>query len=174
MPGTLDLKNAKTGMGLYQLSPVTLTDGDYIPPLVDATGALQNSGILQAATVFASQTLSANGATNSADQTNLWGRAAFFTLNVSAITGTTVTLDIKLQSKDPISGNYVDIPLYVITQCTVAQGVQTRLMVVTGVGAAAAGALVLGCMPLTWRAVATVASGANPSVTFSLGVQYAR
>lgn len=116
----------------------------------------------------------ANGANNSPDfDFPDWALANFF-LNISAISGTTVTLDVKFQAKDIVSGTYVDIPLFVITQCTVAQGVQTRMMAVRRIGAAAAGALVLGEMPLIWRAVATVGSGATPNVTFSLSVQLIR
>ena len=169
MPSTLDLKNAKTGMGLYQSSPVTLTDGDYIPPLVDSQGRLYEPDQNKAITVWPAGTvLAANGATTSADQTNLWYRTAFFFLNISAITGNTVTFDIKLQAKDATSGVYKDIPLYVFVQSTVAQGAQTRMMVIQPAGTAVAGALVLGTLPLTWTAVATVGSVATPSVTFSL------
>ena len=98
-------------------------------------------------------------------------KQAYFFLNVTAISGTTATLDNKIQGKDPVSGNYVDIPLFVFLQCTLAQGAQIRMMTLRRAGTTVPGVLVLGELPPIWRWAYVTAAGATCNVTFSLSAQ---
>lgn len=93
--------------------------------------------------------------------------AAVFFLNITAATGTTPTLDVKIQGQDPLSGTWYDIPGAAFAQKTAA-GVDTLVIapsVTTVVGKATSQVI-----PSIFRAVATVA-GTTPSFTFSLAAQ---
>ena len=118
------------------------------------------------ATVFASAARTTT--TNSADQTNFNRRGARFFLSVTAASGTTPTLNVKIQTKDSIAGDYVDLPGAAFTEKT---GVTNdELTVYPGI-AETANETVSDVLSRTWRAVATIA-GTTPSFTFSLSVAY--
>lgn len=87
-----------------------------------------------------------------------------FFLDVSARSGTTPTLDVKFQYKDPISSNYVDIPGASFTQKN-ATGTDT-LTIYPGVVATANRSVSL-VLPDEVRAVWTI-GGTTPSFTFTL------
>lgn len=64
---------------------------------------------------------------SSAARTTTGSSADFYTgtpsglyvfLNITAASGTTPTLDVKLQGKDPVSGQYFDLPAASFTQKT--------------------------------------------------------
>lgn len=116
------------------------------------------------ATVFSSAARTATA--NSTDQVNYDAHGIKMHLDITASSGTTPTLDIKLQAL--INGVYIDIAGAVFTQKT---GTGTdELTVYPGI-AETANESVSDVIPRTWRAVATIA-GSSPSFTFSLGVSY--
>lgn len=115
-------------------------------------------------TVFASaaRTVTANSTDFEIDPTRFTGLMLF--LDISAASGTTPTLDVKLQRKDPISTNYDDVPGGAFAQKTTT-GTDT-LVVYPGV-AETANETVSDLANGTLRAVATI-GGTTPSFTFSL------
>ena len=82
--------------------------------------------------------------------------SANFYLDVTAVTGTTPTLDVKIQEKDPVTGKYFD--LFSFTQKTAISS--ERKSYGSGAGE------LLGKVI---RYVATIA-GTTPSFTFSLSM----
>ena len=82
--------------------------------------------------------------------------SANFYLNVTEVTGTTPTLDVKIQEKDPVSGKYFD--LFSFTQQTAISS--ERKSYGSGAGE------LLGKVI---RYVATI-GGTTPSFTFSLSM----
>lgn len=117
-------------------------------------------------TVFA---LAARAVTeNSAEQVNGYARGVRLTLDVTAASGTSPTLTVKLQAKDAVSGKYVDIAGAAFTAKTAAG--TDELVVYPGI-AETANETVSDVIPDAWRAVATI-GGTTPSFTFSLGASY--
>ena len=117
-------------------------------------------------TVFASAARTATA--NSGDLENRTARGVRLWLNITAASGTTPTLDIKLQWKDPLSGLYFDIPGANFPQKT---GTGTDdLTVYPGIAETATEAI-SDVIPRGWRAVATI-GGTTPSFTFSLAGSY--
>ncbi len=119
--------------------------------------------------IFASQVF-AEGATNSVDFTNSDGYlGARFYLDYTAESGTAPTLDLKIQTKDPITGKYFDMAGAAFAQ---ASAVSTdELAIYPGI-AETANETVSDVLPLTWRVVATVGGSATPTVTASVGGVY--
>lgn len=120
------------------------------------------------ATVFASAARTATA--NSTDQTNYAGRGVICLLDITAASGTTPTLDIKLQYKDsvPATDIYVDIPGAAFAQKTAAG--TDSLTLYPGI-AETANRSVSDILSREWRAVATI-GGTTPSFTFSLACTY--
>ena len=117
-------------------------------------------------TIFASAARTAT--VNSADFTNYNARSIKFVLDITAASGTTPTLDVKIQGKDTLSGKYQDI-----TGATIAQktGVSTDdLTIALGV-TVVVNRSVSNIVPRIYRVVATIA-GTTPSFTFSLSANY--
>lgn len=100
---------------------------------------------------------------NSADFKSSAGGGRFF-LNLSNVSGTSPTITVKIQVKDPLSGNYVDLLNGAFAQQT-GNG-QWELTVYPGV-AAVANQAVSYVLSGTFRAVATI-GGTTPSFTLSL------
>ena len=118
-------------------------------------------------TLFASAAQTAT--VNSVDVTKPIGAAGLLLiLNISAVSGSTPTLNVKLQSKDPISGNYVDVPGAAFAQ---QNSTGTLQLVVHPAVAAVANVAIAQGVGHTFRAVATIAGG-TPSFTFSLSGHY--
>jgi len=120
-----------------------------------------------AATVLASATRTTSGA--SSDQTNFNARGIIVFVKVTAVSGTSPTLDVAVQAKDPTTGYYKDI-------LRIPQFTTTGTL--TGVlypGATDAAALFEAennvPLPRKWRIGYTI-GGTNPSFTFSVGVSY--
>lgn len=88
-------------------------------------------------------------------------------LDITASSGTTETLDVKLQAKDAaLSGVYFDIPGAAFAQAT--DTTNQMLTIYPGI-AETANVSVSDILPRNWRAVATVGSGdSDGSFTFSL------
>ena len=118
------------------------------------------------ATVFASAARTTT--TNSSDITNYNARGARFTLDITAASGTSPTLDVKMQMKDTLSGKYVDIASAVFAQKTTTG--TDELILYPGV-AETANESVSDILPRVYRAVATIA-GTTPSFTFTLTANY--
>jgi len=119
-------------------------------------------------TVLASATRTASG--NSADQTNYNARGIILFINVTAVSGTSPTLEVRLQVKDPISGSYINYAASVqITTTgdylTVCYPAATREYDATKIDAWDLP------LPRTWR-VNYAIGGTNPSFTFSVGAMY--
>lgn len=153
-----------------------LTDGDASATLA-TLGVLSRSNRFNGtnydrernnveATVLASAARTAT--LNSADQVNYDARGVRIFLDISAVSGTSPTLDVKLQSKDALSGVYVDDPGSVFAQKT-ATGTD-ELTVYPGVTTSANRAR-SAPLPRTWRVVCTI-GGTTPSFTFSVGASY--
>lgn len=116
-----------------------------------------------ARTIFTSAARTAN--TNSADfDLSNTEKGAVFYLDITARSGTSPTLDVKLQFKDELSGVYVDVPSASFAQKN-ATGSDT-LVVYPGI-TATANRSVNGALGHTLRAVATI-GGTTPSFTFTL------
>jgi hypothetical protein len=89
---------------------------------------------------------------SAAAQTNASGRNGYFIVNVSASSGTTPTLVVRVQIQDPVSSTWVDLP-----------GAATNS--ITGNGATL---LAVTNLPRVYR-LAWVIGGTTPSFTFSVG-----
>lgn len=108
--------------------------------------------------------------TNSQDQENSACRGVRLYLDVTAASGAAPTLDVKIQTRDHISGTYIDLPGAVFTQKTAASF--DDLTIYPGI-AETANETVSDVLSGTWRAVATI-GGTTPSFTFSLSAAYIR
>ena len=89
-------------------------------------------------------------------------------LDITAASGSSPPLDVKVQTKDPVSDSYVDL-----TGAAFAQQNSTAtldLVIYPGVGETANRA-VSDVLSSVWRVVATY-GGSSPSFTFSVGAEY--
>ena len=118
------------------------------------------------ATVFASAVRTATA--NSADQNNVSARGALLTLDITAASGTTPTLDITIEAKDPVSSFYIAILSAAFAQKTTTG--QDSLLLYPGI-TSTANRQILTVLSRIWRVVATI-GGTTPSFTFSLGCSY--
>jgi len=118
-------------------------------------------------TVLPSGTRTVSG--NSADQVNYNARGAILILRVTAVSGTSPTLDVFVEAKDPASGVYDRIARF--TQMTAAGW--RDLVVYPGATDVQGYVADQNDVPLprTWRISYTI-GGTNPSFTFSVGVSY--
>jgi hypothetical protein len=119
--------------------------GQYINPI-----AAENLA-LEAKTYLSSQTVTADGDSGANPLSIDYGSVVTFFLNVSAVAGTTPTLDLYVDVQDPASGNWVN---------------QDKFGQVTAVGTYA---LALPVRSNRYR-VRWVLGGITPSFTFSVGV----
>jgi hypothetical protein len=101
---------------------------------------------------------------NTPDLVNYDGRGIELTLDITAASGTTPTLDVKIQGKDEVSDTYTDIPGAAFTQKTAAG--DDKLTIYPGIAVVANESVNLPC-PGTIRAVCTI-GGTTPSFTFTL------
>jgi hypothetical protein len=108
---------------------------------------------------------------NSSDINTVPGAVGvIFTLDITAVSGTTPTLDVKIQGKDPNTGDYVDLPSAAFAQKTGAG--QDTLNIRPGI-AETANRSVSDVIPRTYRIVWTI-GGTTPSFTFSVGASYTK
>lgn len=105
---------------------------------------------------------------NSSDFENRTSRGVRLFLDITAASGTTPTLDVKVQSKDTETGKYVDLPGGAFAQKTTTG--TDDLVIYPGV-AETANRSVSDVLSRDWRVVATIA-GTTPSFTFSIGACY--
>lgn len=95
-------------------------------------------------------------------------KGAKFFLNISAASGTSPTLVVKIQEKDPINGNWIDVSGAAFASKTAVNA--DTLEVYPGV-TALANRRVSGVLSKTVRAVATI-GGTSPSFNFSLAAVF--
>lgn len=146
---------------------VQSVDGKSIVPLLgDDSGVMLGLGNPAGITAEPSADHQVTG--NTADIVNAFGKGAAIFINISAISGAAAQAIVKVQAKDPASGNYFDIP-GAVTAALNATG-QTLLQIYPGI-AAVANAAVNQSLPRVWRVLWTI-SGTSPHVTFSVGANY--
>lgn len=142
--------------------------GNALAPDVDPNGVLRQNAQV---TLLASATRSESAtAVTSSDITNYSYACARIYLNLTDEVGTCTLSSIKLQSKDPVSGTYFDIPGASLSDITATTSDDT-LTVCPGI-AETANETVSDHMPYTWRfsaVVGTGGAGAGSSFTFSVG-----
>lgn len=110
-----------------------------------------------------------NAAANAsgADLANTAYGAANIVVDVTAISGTTPSLTITVEGKDPVSGKY-----FTVLQSAALTAVGTTVLSV-GIGLpATANVSANAILPRTWRVSAAI-GGATPAVTAKVGVIYA-
>ena len=122
--------------------------------LVDASGRPIESIVVQQTTLHPSGAEIATVTGSDVDIEPL--KAANFYLDVTAVSGTTPTLDVKIQEKDPVSGKYFDLVSFTQVTAVITQ----RKNYGSGAGE------LLGKVI---RFVATI-GGTTPSFTFSLSM----
>lgn len=83
--------------------------------------------------------------------------------NITALTGTTPSLTVTIQGKDPVSGQYYTI----LASAAVTTAVFTHLQAVDGI-AVAANLTANMQMPPIWRLAWTIGGSAGPTVTCSI------
>ena len=116
----------------------------------------------QPVTIFASaaRTTTTNGSDVDAHQY----RGIILYLNISAASGTTPTLDIKVQEKDPLTGNYLDIQNASFAQKTTTG---TDYIALHPSLTQVSNRNINAYLVRTFRVVATI-GGTTPSFTFSI------
>lgn len=121
--------------------------------------------MLSDAVVLASgaQTVTFNG-----DDQRAQGKGVLLQLDITAVAGTAPTLNIKVQTKDPGSGKYQDLPDASFAAKS-ATG-QDSLIIYPGV-VAVANRRVSSVLSAIYRLVYTI-GGTGPSFTFSVGATY--
>lgn len=117
-------------------------------------------------TIFESAARTATA--NSSDQENLGAKGIWLSLNISAASGTSPTLDVKVQRKCPLSDTYYDVVGGAFAQKTTTGS--DDLLIYPGITAAANRA-VSSAIASRWRVVATI-GGTTPSFTFTVAGGY--
>ena len=117
-----------------------------------------------------------SGANNSKMITTHCSKGGMFWLEVTAVSVTSPTLDVKLQGYDQDGADWVDLGdnvagtgAYALAQKTAAS--KDQLTVYPGL-TASGNAVCSGILPNQIRAVATVGGSSTPTVTFTLGVDF--
>lgn len=127
----------------------------FVDPVSGVVGRNQDSTVATLAAAVASAI--------SADQVNANGRGVQISINVTGITGTTPTLTVVLQGKDPASGAYYTL----LTSAAISAAGFTQLTLYPGL-VAAANVAANSVLPRTWRISYTI-GGTTPSVTATIG-----
>ncbi len=150
-------------VGKYQATPAVLADDGRDDVRLDTEARQIVAGDFKSVTLHASAAKTATF--NSADFTNESFRGIKIFLEITAASGTTPTLDIKLQDKDALSGVYVDITGAAFAQKT---GTGSDALIIYPGIAETANESVSDLLIDTYRFVATI-TGTTPTFTFSLG-----
>lgn len=120
---------------------------------------------LKQITVFEDKARTASA--NSSDFNNFGYRGVHLVLMADTKTGTNPTLDVKLQGKDNLSGEYYDITSASFAQVTDNMTAAKYLVVYPGL-TQATNNKVSDALPKTWRVVATIGGTSTPGYTFSV------
>jgi hypothetical protein len=99
------------------------------------------------------------GTVNGTDQINYNGRGLKLVIDVTAISGTSPTLTVTIQGKDPTSGKY-----FTILASAALNATATTVLTVYPGQAVAANVSANDILPRTFRVIAVV-GGTGPSVT---------
>ena len=177
---TLDVKGSGLPMGQPVVQPVsgavtatvastTIASGTLTANVAGAgiTGGTISPLTVAGVSVEASSAKTASGNSGAAI-TNASGNGAMFFVNVSAVSGTSPTLTLRLQVQDPVSAAWVDVP-GAVTASIVASGL--TLLTVHPAIPDVANSKVSMPLPRTYRWAWTI-GGTTPSFTFSIGAQY--
>lgn len=114
-------------------------------------------------TVLASTARTTSGTADIAFEGGLTVGVMLF-LDISARSGTAPTLDVKVQVKDPVSGNFVDIPSAAFAQ---KNAVGTDTLVIHPRATAASNRVAAHPITSPFRVVYTI-GGTTPSFTFTV------
>lgn len=106
----------------------------------------------------------ASASANGHDLENMSCKGAHFTIDVTAITGTTPTVTVTIEGKDEFSGKY-----YTILASSAISTVSTTVLKVYPALTAAANSVANDIVPKMFRVRATIA-GTGPAVTATVGV----
>lgn len=90
-------------------------------------------------------------------------------LDITVVSGTSPTLDVAIQVRDPVTGTFRDLPGASFAQATAASNVQ--LTVYPGI-AETANESVSDVLPKRWRVNITIGGSSTPTFTYSLGAAY--
>lgn len=148
-------------LGTYATEPIPAAQVSATQPVsgtVTATvGTSISGGTISPLTVAGVSAEASSAKTTSgqsaAAQTNASGRNAHFIVNVSALSGTTPAVVVRVQVQDPVSSLWVDLPGAASASIST---VSTTLFTVTN-------------LARTYR-LAWVVTGTTPSLTFSVGI----
>lgn len=135
--------------------------------MVDIINQLQRDGMTlqkNTATVLVAQSRASS--VNSVDLLNANAKGARVYVDVVSVSGSAAVLDVKLQSKDSVSGKYLDLAGASFPQITAATSI--AMTVYPGI-AAAANVAVSDVLVFNWRIVATIGGGV-PAPAFEFGV----
>lgn len=107
----------------------------------------------------------AEEAVNSGDQTNETGRGLQVVVRNTAGTGTSPTVTVTIQGKDPASGEYYTL----LASTAIAAGTPatTTLTVYPGI-AVAANASANTILPTAWRVITAIGGTDTPTVTATI------
>ncbi|SRR5579885_18738 len=111
-------------------------------------------------------TLTTQGAGNgSTDYVNGYGRGVKVVINITAISGTSPTLTVTIQGKDPTSGQY-----WTILASAALTATGTTVLTVYPALTAAANTVANDVLPPNWN-LKWVVGGTGPSVTATISAQ---
>ncbi len=152
-------------MGRYVASPSTLSDGEKDIHLFDAYKRLYVVSKPREITLLTSvaRTATATGS----DTTNVEAKGLLLFLDITVVTGTTPTLDLDVQWKDPVASKYITIGSF--AQQT---GTGTLDLLIYPGTVESANRKVSHVLPVTWRLNWTIGGTATPTFTFSVGANY--
>lgn len=105
----------------------------------------------------------ASASINGSDNSNPFAKGITVVVDITAISGTTPSLVITIEGKDPVSGKY-----YTILQSASLTAVGTTVLKVYPTLTAAANTAANAMLPKTYRVRSTIA-GTTPSVTATVG-----
>lgn len=164
---SFDMNTAKGSEGvLYKATLPVVGDGDVVPQAGDTSGRILPADYNTIVTIAASALVTPQ--TINFDYVNPYYGSGILVLDITAVAGTTHTLDVKIQVKDTVSGQFVDL-----VGCALAQKnaiSTTILQIIPGI-VASANVAVSGRLPGIFRVVQVIGgTGVTPSVTYSLSM----
>ena len=124
---------------------------------------------LKTINVFETATRSVTGVAASADLNNFGYRGAHVTVSATGVTGNGTSLTVKVQGKDPVSGQYYDIHGAALPAVTANLAAPNYLSVYPGI-AETGNQTVSDVLPKTWRIHTTLAGTGGAAVTYGVGV----
>ena len=108
---------------------------------------------------------------NSDDQDSKGSRGVHISLDINTVSGTLPTLNVKVQRKDPISGNYVDLPGGAFAEKTDSEASPTSGLTIHPGIAETADVSVSDVLNGTWRVVPTIGGTDTPTFAFRVAAE---